>query len=408
MSNTIRIKRRASGATGAPAVLQNSELAFNEVDHVLWYGKGTGGANGTASSIIAIGGDGAYLNLSGTQTISGAKTFTGTVDLSASTLSGFTTTGAVTIGGNLTVNGTTTTINSVTVSTDDKNIELGSTANPTDGTADGGGITLKGTTDKLLRWLDATDAWTSSEHVDLASGKSYYINGSAVLNATSLGSGVTGSSLTSVGTLTSGIWQAGVIGTAYGGTGQSSYADGELLIGNSLTGSLTKTTITSGDGLDITNGNGSIKLDLDLKANGGLVIENTELALDLGASAITGTLAIGDGGTGATTASGARTSLGIAIGTNVQAWDADLDTLSGMQTGAATALAALSSQEIALLNTNTAGATTTLGLQDRLLFRLQYEPSENAGQMQQVGLGALVTFLEDGATSGFDLDGGTY
>jgi hypothetical protein len=401
MANTIRVKRRASGAAGAPAVLENAELAFNEVDNVLWYGKGTGGANGTATNIIAIGGDGAYLNLSGAQTITGAKTFTGAVDLSGATLSGFTTTGGVVIGGDLTVNGTTTTINSVTVSTDDKNIELGATASPTDASADTGGIVLKGTTDKTITWLDATDAWTFSEHVDLAAGKSYYINGSAVLSATALGSGVTGSSLTSVGTLNSGIWQAGVIGTAYGGTGQSSYLDGEILIGNSLTAGLTKATITSGDGLDITNGNGSIKLDVDLKANGGLVIENTEIAVDLGASSITGTLAIADGGTGATDAASARTSLGIAIGTNVQAWDADLDTLSGMQTGAAAALAALTSTEVGIIDGSTSATATTLALADRLVVN-------DNGTMVQVALSDLITFLEDGSTSGFDINGGTY
>jgi hypothetical protein len=38
------------------------------------------------------------------------------------------------------------------------------------------------------------------------------------------------------------------------------------------------------------------------------------------------TLPASRGGTGATTASGARTNLGLVIGTNVQAWDADLDT----------------------------------------------------------------------------------
>lgn len=408
MANTIRVKRRASGATGAPAVLENAELAFNEVDNVLWYGKGTGGANGTATNIIAIGGDGAYLNLSGAQTITGAKTFTGEVDLSAATLSGFTTTGAVVIGGDLTVNGTTTTINSVTVSTDDKNIELGATASPTDASADSGGLTLKGTTDKTIAWLDATDAWTFSEHVDLAAGKSYYINGVAVLSATALGSGVTGSSLTSVGTLTSGIWQAGVIGTAYGGTGQSSYADGEILIGTSTTGGLAKATLTGGDGMTVTNGNGSITISTDLKTNGGLVIESGQVAVDLGASAITGTLAIGDGGTGATDAATARANLGLAIGTNAQAWDADLDTLSGMQTGAATALAALRATEIAVLNAGTAAATPTLSLSDRFLARLQFEPYENAGKLQQIGLGELVTFLQNGSASGFVLDGGTY
>ena len=61
MSNTIRIKRRASGgSSGAPASLENAELAFTEVDDVLYYGKGTGGVGGTASSVIAIGGSGAF------------------------------------------------------------------------------------------------------------------------------------------------------------------------------------------------------------------------------------------------------------------------------------------------------------------------------------------------------------
>ena len=176
---------------------------------------------------------------------------------------------------------------------------------------------------KLIEWKDATDAWTFSEHVDLASGKGYYINGVQVLSGSALGSGVTSSSLTSVGTIATGVWQGTAIGTGYGGTGQTTYSAGQLLIGNN-TGGLTKATLTAGTGITITNGNGSITIEssgvqfsagdgldlvggvlsLDLKANGGLVIESTELALDLGASAITGTLAVADGGTGVTTLTG--------------------------------------------------------------------------------------------------------
>jgi len=62
----------------------------------------------------------------------------------------------VTIAGNLTVDGTTTTINSVTLTVDDKNIELGSVASPDNTTAAGGGITLKGTTDKIIDWNTGT------------------------------------------------------------------------------------------------------------------------------------------------------------------------------------------------------------------------------------------------------------
>jgi len=97
------------------------------------------------------------------------------IDAKAS-LSGATFTGAVsgtdlTLSGNLTVNGTTTNINSTNLVVEDKNIILGDTAEPADATADGGGITLKGTTDKTFNWVDSTDSWTSSEHLTLNATK---------------------------------------------------------------------------------------------------------------------------------------------------------------------------------------------------------------------------------------------
>jgi len=67
----------------------------------------------------------------------------------------------------------------------------------------------------------------------------------------------------------------------------------------------TNTTYTAGNGLDLT---GTV-FSADLKANGGLVIESAEIAVDLGASSITGTLAISDGGTGQTTAAAAANAL---------------------------------------------------------------------------------------------------
>ena len=75
MANVIKLKRRATGgAAGAPASLKTSEPAYNEVDDVLYYGKGDDGA-GNATSIIPISGKGAYVDLSSTQTIAGAKAF---------------------------------------------------------------------------------------------------------------------------------------------------------------------------------------------------------------------------------------------------------------------------------------------------------------------------------------------
>ena len=74
--------------------------------------------------------------------------------------------GNLTVTGNSTVNGTTTTINSTTLTVDDKNIELGSTASPTDVTADGGGITLKGSTDKTILFENDTDSWNFNQNIE--------------------------------------------------------------------------------------------------------------------------------------------------------------------------------------------------------------------------------------------------
>ena len=152
---------------------------------------------------------------------------------------------ALVVTGNLTVNGTTTTVNSTTLTVDDKNIVLADTASPTDVGADGGGITLKGTTDKTLNWVDATDAWTSSEHLNLVAGKAFYISGAGVLSSTTLGSGVTGSSLTSVGTIGTGVWNGTVVTGQYGGTGVANTGKTITLGGDLTTSGAFATTITA-------------------------------------------------------------------------------------------------------------------------------------------------------------------
>jgi hypothetical protein len=120
-------------------------------------------------------------NINITGTIQSSGDITGTLATAAQpNITSLGTLSSLTISGDLTVNGTTTTINSTTLTVDDKNIELGSVASPSDTTADGGGITLKGATDHTFNWINSTDAWTSSEHLNLATGKEYKINGTSL------------------------------------------------------------------------------------------------------------------------------------------------------------------------------------------------------------------------------------
>jgi len=405
MANTLRIKRRSSEqAAGAPGSLENAELAFNEADNTLYYGKGTGGAGGTATNVIAIAGYGAYATLGTEQTISGNKTFSGTIVVPTPTanthpttklyvdglianinsnisnvatsftvagdsgssqtitsgvdtlsilgglgLSSATTSDTVTINldntsvtlgsygaagtvgtftvdaqgrltaagnttiaitasqvsdfneaaqdaidsaitagtgisksyndgsntltitnsgvislagtaneiavsaangaitvslpanvtisnnlvvtGDLTVQGNTTTLNTATLVVEDKNIVLANAASPTDTTADGAGITILGATNKTFNWVDATDAWTSSEHLNLLAGKEFKIGGTLVLSNTTLGSTIVNSSLTSVGTIVTGVWNGTTIAIANGGTGATDAANARINLG---------------------------------------------------------------------------------------------------------------------------------------------------------------------------------
>jgi len=162
-------------------------------------------------------------------------------------LTAITTSGAVVVGGDLTVNGTTTTINTVNLSVDDNNIELGAVATPSNTTANGGGFTLKAGSDvdKTIIWDSTNKNWTSSEHWNLASTKEFKINNVSVLNATTLGASVVSSSLTSVGTVTTGTWSANTIAVNKGGTGITSVTQGGIVYGASATayGSMSAGTV---------------------------------------------------------------------------------------------------------------------------------------------------------------------
>ena len=104
-------------------------------------------------------------------------------------------------------------------------------------------------------------------------------------------------------------------------TNISGAAAGHLLIYDNTASVWDNVALTADDGITATAGDGTLELDLDLKSNGGAVIESNELAVDLGASSITGTLAVGDGGTGATT----LTSNAILTGNSTSAIQAEAD-----------------------------------------------------------------------------------
>jgi len=107
--------------------------------------------------------------------------------------------GTARVQGNLIVNGTSTCVDLQLTS---KNIRLAN-GNSSDLFADGGGITLSGTTDRTILWRNNATGWNFNTNTNLTStASSYLIGGNAVLNATSLGSVVTSApGLTRVGVL---------------------------------------------------------------------------------------------------------------------------------------------------------------------------------------------------------------
>lgn len=161
-----------STGVGSLASIPNSSLTNNSItingSAIALGGTVTTNFNvsdGSTSSAVA---DGATLTIQGTANeveVSNSSS-TLTVGLPNNVTIG----NDLIVGGDLTVNGTVTSVNSTTVTIDDKNIELGSTANPTDITADGGGLTLKGSSDKTITWVNSTDCWTFNQSVNITTG----------------------------------------------------------------------------------------------------------------------------------------------------------------------------------------------------------------------------------------------
>ena len=390
MSNTIRIKKRAaSGSAGAPSSLSPSELAFNEADLKLYYGFGDNGSTPpSASSIITVGGAGAFFNKTDTRDANrilagptsgsaAAPTFRALVSddipaLAHTKISDFDTGVQANRVDQLAsatnpVTGVTPTadahfatkgyVDGVSQGLDIKDsCVAATTANITISTALNNGDTLDGvslsTNDRVL----VKDQSTASEN-------GIYIVGSSPARADDLAAGADAAGMFTFveqGTVNAdnGFVCTSNKGSAVVGTNNLAFAQ--------FSGA---GQITAGDGLD----KSANTLSLDLKSNGGLVIESTELALDLAASSITGTLPVSKL-------------------TSVTSTATELNVLDGITA---------TTTELNLMDGGTAASSTTLATADRFVCN-------DNGTMKQVALSDLVTFLEDGATSGFDINGGTY
>ena len=205
LRSVIDIRQISSSGVGQALGSDHGNLSGLGDDDHLQYLHATNNRTGVTANIATSG------TLSTTNATVSTSSGTGALIVTGGVGVG----GSVNIAGSLTVAGTTVTLDAETLLIEDKNIEMGVVATPSDATADGGGITLRGTTDKTISWIDGTDAWTFSEHVNIASAKEYRIAGTKVLDATSLGSAVVGSSLTSVGTISTGVWNGTAITDTY-------------------------------------------------------------------------------------------------------------------------------------------------------------------------------------------------
>ena len=393
MANTIRIKR--STGSSAPGSLENAELAFAEGSKKLFIGVGTGGSGGSATTIEAIGGSGSFADLFTSRTqntflaapngSNGAATFRAMVaadvpSLAHTKISDFDTgvranrldqmaapTGSVSLNSQ-TITNVADPVNTQDAATkgfveatsqglDVKDSCVAATiGNITISTALNNGDTLDGVTLSTNDRVLVKDQSTASQN-------GIYVVGSSPARADDLATGAD-----AAGFFT--FVEQGTVNADNGFVCTSN--KGSAVVGtNNLTIAQFSGAgqITPGDGLD-KSGN---TLSVDLKANGGLVIESTEIAIDLAASSITGTLPVSKL-------------------TSVTSTASELNVLDGITSTTA---------ELNLMDGGTSATSTTLAAADRFVCN-------DAGTMKQVALSDLVTFLENESVSSFNIDGGSY
>ena len=351
------------------------------------------------------------------ETGTGALVFANTPTLVTPNIGAATGTSLV-LSGDLTVNGTTTTVNSTEITVDDKNLTLGAVTTPTDAGADGGGITLKGDTDKTFNWVDATDAWTSSEHVNLASGKSLYLNGTLLKDATET---LTNKTLTSpvintpTGITKSDVGLANVDNTTDAGKPVSTATQTALDLKAPLDSPTFTTQVRLPSSVEGPNSSTSVNLFFgsgaaNLTLGGGQTTGN--LTIGGGADRTTGVIGIG---TGATT-SGTKT---INVGTGSTAGTTEITvgsssgatsniTLNGNVTlPSTTSIGDVSSTELGYLNNVSSAIQTQLdGKVDESLFDTKGDilvaSADNTPAKLAAGTNGYLLTANSGATNGVE------
>lgn len=260
-------------------------------------------------------------------------------------------TSEVTIGDNLTVNGdlivtgSVDTVSSTTIVVEDKNLDLGSVANPTNTTANGGGITLKGDTDKTILWDSTNSNWTSNQDFNIATGKKFRINNVAVFeSSTELTSTVVTSGLTQVGVLANGSIASGfgTISTGSAITTTDTITGGSLVADNiTIDGNTISSTNTNGNIALTPNGVGLVNIAKDDLAIAGVAVTTTAAELN-----------VLDGVTAGTVSA----SLALVVDA-----DRDLATIRNLTSNGTVQAAAVSVDAVAVLDTSRGSAEDITG-----------------------------------------------
>ena len=393
MANTIRIKR--STGSSAPGTLENAELAFAEGSKKLFIGIGTGGSGGSATTIEAIGGSGSFADLFTSRTqntflaapngSNGAATFRSMVAADVPSL-------LHTKISDFDTGVRTNRLDQMTAPTGSVSFNSQNITNVAD-PVNAQDAATKGFVEATSQGLDVKDSCvaattgnitisTALNNGDTLDGVTLSTNDRVLVKdqstASQNGIYVVGSSPARAADLAAGSDAAGMFTFVEQGTVN---ADNGFVCtsnkGSAVTGTNNLTfaqfsgagQITAGDGL----GKSGNTLAVNLKANGGLVIESAEIALNLAASSITGTLPV--------------TKL-----TSLTSTVTELNVLDGITS---------STTELNILDGDTSASSTTLGAFDRMVVN-------DGGVMKQVSFTDLVTFLENESVSGFDIDGGSY